>query len=458
MTELRELLFSSREDQEKLESICREHRQQILAEFRGWLTVPEEMRNEPETVQRYGTGMIAVAQCFSESLNDSTLIDLLRPADNPLDKVGALIRAADTCIRQLEFHQAIQLVQQGLEMLDTLSGEGAESFRPILLGRMAESCFAMGDMQTAEKANRAALEHCAQAGDGDGVLAYVGNLYEVYRYKGDAEAAAHYCEQLAKLLEQHDPKRSARYHRQAQRVREGEPLNRMVAQLDGVTYEVEDVPVPVQGSVNFVFQRNRLTLRPAFVWCERGKQLGAEGQLEEALRAFEQASRFDPHCPDPHYQIGFTLLHLGRFAEAADAFSKTEQLAPGWYQCRSDRWYAERLASGALKQEVVLVLLALEDHRGSAEEQVAALERLDPSARELPAYHLLRGKATKDKSCYRKGLELVEEPELETRLLVALGGLTEDRELLQRAAELNGHLMSGAAARLILRQMSGPEA
>lgn len=456
MSQLRQLLFEAHQDSDRLQALCREHRSEIISEFPQWLSVPESMRSDPEQVQRYGLGVIAVAQCFAQTLGDSSLLELLQPPDNPLDQVGALIRAADTCLRQLELEQAIQLVYQGLELLDKLEGSGVDAYRPILLGRLAEATFALGDIETAEKANRAALELCAQSGDGQGVLAYVGNLYEVYRYAGNAEAAAHYCEQLAKMLQDHDPQRSERYSRQARRVAEGEPLNRMVAHLNGVTYEIEEVPVPVQGSVNFNFQRNRLSLRPSQAWCGRGKELGRQGQLEEALQAFQQASRHDPYCPDPHYQLGFTLLHLGRFQEAVEAFAKTEELAPGWYQCRSDRWYAEKLAAGDFQAQAVMSLLALEDHPGSSQERLAALERLDPSTHQLPAYHLLRGKALDDQGAvqaYRRGLELAQEPEVRTRLLVALGGLTEDREVLQQAAELNGHLMSGAAARLIIRQL-----
>lgn len=65
-----------------------------------------------------------------------------------------------------------------------------------------------------------------------------------------------------------------------------------------------------------------------------------------------------------------------------------------------------------------------------------------------------RGDSRGAEAAYRKGLELVEEPDLESRLLCALAGLLtsgspERKELVERAVRLEGSLVANATARLI---------
>ena len=56
-------------------------------------------------------------------------------------------------------------------------------------------------------------------------------------------------------------------------------------------------------------------------------------------------------------------------------------------------------------------------------------------------------------TAYRNGLACVGDPDVRTRLLTSLGALTNPprRAELEEAAALNGHLVSGAMARLMLR-------
>jgi hypothetical protein len=48
----------------------------------------------------------------------------------------------------------------------------------------------MGDAEGAVAPFARALALCEEHGDGEGVRSYLGNLYEVHRYRGDAAAAA----------------------------------------------------------------------------------------------------------------------------------------------------------------------------------------------------------------------------------------------------------------------------
>jgi hypothetical protein len=140
---------------------------------------------------------------------------------------------------------------------------------------------------------------------------------------------------------------------------------------------MDEVPARRDQKVQFVFERNRITLRPADVLTRRGQELGSAGRFEEALASFREAGQADPFDPQARYEEGFTLLHLRRYAEAVEAYEATARLAPGWFHCRADLWLARELAAGDLAHEALLAVWVLEDGPqplGTAE-QVAILEQ-----------------------------------------------------------------------------------
>jgi len=79
---------------------------------------------------------------------------------------------------------------------------------------------------------------------------------------------------------------------------------------------------------------------------------------------------------------------------------------------------------------------------------------------DLPQARLMLGGAmqrldrrAEAETAYRNGLACAGDPDVRTRLLTSLGALTNPprRAELEEAAALNGHLVSGAMARLMLR-------
>src|SRR5262249_39760098 len=154
----------------------------------------------------------------------------------------------------------------------------------ISLGCLGECYFQEREADKAVPHLEQALQLCEQSGDKEGILAYLGSLYEAHRYLGQSEVAAGYAERLAAALaEQERAAEARRYRRQAGIVRAGEPLNRVVAVVDGVRYELDEVPVVEGKGIQLVFERNRMTLRPAEELTRRGEELGSQGRHEEAL-------------------------------------------------------------------------------------------------------------------------------------------------------------------------------
>ena len=74
---------------------------------------------------------------------------------------------------------------------------------------------------------------------------------------------------------------AARWRTRARIVRAGEPLNRVVAVTNGATVEVDEVRPVGDFQVQFVFERNRITLRPAVVHTQRGEELGSALRLHD---------------------------------------------------------------------------------------------------------------------------------------------------------------------------------
>jgi tetratricopeptide (TPR) repeat protein len=169
-------------------------------------------------------------------------------------------------------------------------------------------------------------------------------------------------------------------------------LNRVVALVEGRRYELDEVGPVRDGTVQFIFERNRVTLRPANVLTQRGEQHGSARRFDEALDAFRAAAEADPFDPHSRYQEGLTLLQLRRYAEAAASYETTEELAPGWFHCRADLWLAQQLTLGNVEHETFLTLHALDDGSQSPKEKVALAEQALAHTPDLAPLHVVRGK------------------------------------------------------------------
>lgn len=77
-------------------------------------------------------------------------------------------------------------------------------------------------------------------GDEEGAVNSLVNLYEAYRYSGQAAEAIKVCNQLSTYLRKLGSESAAKnYEKQAVILEKGEPLNRVVAVVEGVNYELE---------------------------------------------------------------------------------------------------------------------------------------------------------------------------------------------------------------------------
>jgi hypothetical protein len=104
------------------------------------------------------------------------------------------------------------------------------------------------------------------------------------------------------------------------------------------------------------------------------------------------------------------------------------------------------------------ILRALDDGALPPAQAAALAEQAVERFPEFAPPYLFLGNYSRDegraREAFRRGLELVEEPDLESRLLCSLAGrlpidAPERRQLVERAVSLNGSLVAAATARIM---------
>lgn len=465
--ELRDQLFDAVDDEARFTSLCREHEALILRTFADWKRVPEGLRQDRDAVNRWGRGLITVAQFFAQQGNDE-LMQLLRgPAGaNPLEIWEGRLAEASGYINERKFAEAIVVFTACLDQGKGLSGPGKDHYLALTHGGLGHSLFHNGAVQEAEAHVVEALRLCQESGaedDREGVPIYLKRLYEVRRYLGDAAGAAQLAERLSNAV--HLDAERKKWRRQAEILRCGEPLNRVVVQVGEESYELDELP-HVDGAVKFEFVRNRDGLLAAEELIDQGSQYGSGGAYEQALACFQEAAKIDPHHPQPHYMGALTMIHLRRYREAVASYEKVESLAPGWFHCRADLAVARALTEGRLDHETFRALEELEGTSNPDSRLKLASDALS-RAPDLAVLHLHKGRAllelkqTDDaKASYERGLAGADDEDVKTRLLVELAGCTRDplrrTQLLEEAISASGNLVAAAMAKVMLR--AAPEA
>jgi tetratricopeptide (TPR) repeat protein len=462
---LREVLFDAvaAGNEAALAKACARHEAAVLEHFPTWTKVPVPFRSEPDALAWYGQGLIGVAKHFAASRGHSELLASLigAPADNPLTRWQSALEQAAELMGECRYVEAVELLRTALGAGERLQGSGVDSYLPVTLGRLGECLFHAGDAEGAIDPTERALALCEAQRDDEGIVAYLGNLAEIHRYRGDAAAAASCLDRLAAERDRLGQSLKAASHRRhAALIRAGEPRCRVVVQVDGESSEIADV-TNLNGKIQFVFARDRIALGPSLLATKLGEEAAQSDDYPRALELFQKAAAADRFDPWPKYHEGMTLLHLRRYDEAIASYRATEELAPGFYHCRADRWLAERLAAGTIDHAMFSRLRALLDGDLPAA-RIVLLGQAALKHQELGVIHLLLGGALvklgrdeEAEAAYRRGLAIAEEPDVQTRLLVALAGFTGDStervRLLNEAMDLGGNLVAAAMASVMLR-------
>ncbi len=464
---VRGLLFSAAAegDYERLEYLCASHREDITRYFDDWRQVPEKYRNSQFAFEIYGRMLVAVAQFFAVNFGDTGLLkDLTGPAEfSHLAAWEERIREVRSLMESVRYQEARAVLADLSDEVGKSTGSGSDRTLSTACGLIGECYFQEGQAEQAIEHTKKALHYAQRRNDIEDVVTYLTGLYEICRYLGRTGAAADMAARLAQLLlERGKDSEAARYRKQARLVRADEPLNRVVVMIDDHRYELDELPQAEVGEVQVLFERNRVSLRSSLVLTEEGITLAQEGRYDEALELFKDAGKADRFNPAPKYQEGFSLLHLRRYREAAEAFQATEALAPGWFHCRSFLWMARQLARGNIDHRIFVFLRMLEDGPAPLPDKVREAQRVLAMGFEYPLLYLLHGehllglKRTEEAGeMFRKGLAVAIEPEVRSRLLVNLAFVQESqaekKRLLRAVVKIDGNLFAQAVATLALQ-------
>jgi tetratricopeptide (TPR) repeat protein len=455
------MLTIAQNNWEAFEITCKEQAGTIYNNFISWTSFPEEVLKDKQQLQLYGTMLISVAKVF-EKMGRPDLLEFLDkgPEDNPLIHWESALGKAQELLSQSKFDEAEKLLRQTLVEADMLVGTGLDVYTPMTLGLLGQSLFHRGEVEAAAEQLLKAFEMCKKNDDKEGVTAYANSMYELRRYQGNIEEAAMYGTLTADMLAiQGQNKEAERWRKQVELLKSGEPLNRVILLVDDLKYELSELDEIdfSSRSVKFTFERNRLTIDISAHYCDLASDLALKGSFKEALELYAKAASADKYNPHPKYLEGLTHLHLKQYNEAAKAYSAAEKLAPGWFTVRSELWMAQQLGKGRFTHELFLALFQIEEENLSAAEKVEQCKLWIEKVPDLATIHLYLGKNLQalDKNdeaaeSFRNGLKLAEEDDVKTRLLTALGAITQDDEerskLLDEAIKLNGNLVSAAMA------------
>lgn len=467
---LRRLIEAIRSgDRSRLRTLCTDNDSVIRASFAGWRRVPGAVRVDPTRRRWYARTLLAVAQTY-EQLGDATLLKtLVGPLeDNPVLRWQQANDAGRTAVGEGRWADAERLLSPMLREMQGLSDPDAETLRAATLATLGQALFHLGRGADAKEPLSRAFETCAGLGDHEGVVAHAGSLIEVHRWLGHPEEAADLAERAAELLGRDGPpERAAELRRRAATARRPEPLARIVVETPRGVFEQSDVEPPLSPSdVRFLFVRNRPEVGEATRLVDDGTRHGARGDHAGALALFDAAATIDPYDPRPPHLAGLALMLLGRYADAHERYDRTETLAPGWYQCRTDRWLAGELASGRVGR-AVLDALVLADDPDRSPDEILLVTRAALAGHPIAPLYLLEAKSCSElgrtgeaERASRAGLACAEEADVRTRLLVRLATLAphpERRHLLEQAATLEGNLVAAAMARVMMLSDAAPE-
>jgi tetratricopeptide (TPR) repeat protein len=447
---------------ERLRAMCVQYKGMVAANLDLMTKPPDGVLSNPAAMEEYIQRLGAVAQCLANQCGAPELWNKLTgpPDRNPFVKWERWFAELPQRAQRLEHPALIDEARRLISETQHLQGTAARQNEAFLYGRLGELLFHSGQVREAIEPFRAAIELCQKMGDFEGEGVHLNNVLESHRYLGEIAETLQTSEQLVAHSQQHG-QACDDLRKRLDRIAAGEPLCRIVCCREGQEMELNEVSLVAAGRYEFQFRRNRLSLQMGMVHTRQGNELASSGNLADALEKYQTAMEVDPFDPDPVYQSGTCLLELGAYGKAREAFEEVERLAPGWFRCRSDRWLAESLGSGAVSDEEFRLLRTLEDG-GLPKEKALPLAK--KAAEDYPTFapfqlilgdlYQQQGDKHQAELHYRKGLESVAEPDLESRLLCSLAGIlpkesSERQSLVKRALGLKGSLVAQATALLI---------
>jgi tetratricopeptide (TPR) repeat protein len=324
-----------RRDYEAAMHLINGNSERIKREFRSWTKPPESLRADADAVGRYAQTLMTIATVFEKS-GDGSLRVLLEGGfaqwNEALERARQLTESGMAA-------EAVVLLRETLEDIATTSGPGTTPYRSRCLGSLGLALDKMGETSKAVHVTREALEACRQAGDEEGVKAYVQNLKAI----GSWEVAD---------------------------ARVGQRLKVVLTDMDGRTLLPEELP----GTGQVTWQLCNAT--PAHPEAKRlhdeGRAAGEKGDHDAAITLFTSAADLDPTWPHPVYDRAFARLCKQDFNAALADYRKTLELSPlGYFTAAEAADMLSREAAGEFPAGLYYAFTMLEHGPPDEQRQIA---------------------------------------------------------------------------------------
>ena len=179
--QLREQVFAAvaRQDAQTFLALCNQHRAAIREQFRAWLHIPAEIRDDQERVQAWVHGLMTTAQYFAATGEPNLLEALTGGADNPLTVWPRVYAEATRLADAGEYEVSTGLLRTILPELEGASGNVVDNIRPKAYGLLGSNALHLGDLEAAHDLTTKALADCKRAGDRQGAWTYTENLRSI---------------------------------------------------------------------------------------------------------------------------------------------------------------------------------------------------------------------------------------------------------------------------------------
>lgn len=340
-------------NQSEFVRLCQNNQRIIFDHFQSWQKVPEAMRANPERVQWYSQGIIAVASYFAQNGKPALLQRLAGPPDtNPITRWNEAFGQAQGLLGDKRPDEAVRVLEDLLVDLRRSQGSAVDDYTPKTLGLLGIAYFHCARFDKAIEVTEQAYLACKKLGDVEGIAAYCGNLEEISRQSGNAAEAERWRKEKENILAlaPHTPQEPKQDDASELIFRDvnGRELRR--GDLQGYTGQVR---WEILGKDNVPHQAEKLH--------QAGRNAGQRGDYDEALRQLSQAAELAPMWPYPVYDAAFTYLLKSDFDNALACYQKVDELAPrGFFTSKTALHTLHQEKTGHLPQGIYALYMTLE--------------------------------------------------------------------------------------------------
>lgn len=191
--ELLELLLTTyKKSEQRFFGYCDKYKAMIAEYYPLWKTVPVEYR-EGTKAQLYANVLISIAKHF-HSKGDQSFMAILDPkaANDMFDRWQKTLDSAHELTKADRGEEAIVILNELNDELETLTGSGKDNCQAVLFGRLGQAYISVGDMHYAHEFSMKAYDACQKTGDIMGLIFFTLDLARIAGIKGESEEERHW--------------------------------------------------------------------------------------------------------------------------------------------------------------------------------------------------------------------------------------------------------------------------